>query len=404
MSSARPPAQRTRLGLRLTAAAALGRFELQQCTRCDTVQYPPREACHNCLSTRLVWRVQPARGSLISTAVLFHSHHEYFRQRLPWPIGTVRLDCGPIVIAHLHQAVGPAPCPVRVLLRLDRSGQGVMVAAPDTEVVDMSSDARLSEMTCDPAGQHVLLTDGGSATGAAVVRALLGAGAGRVWVGWSGEGRDLALAGIKDLDNVSLLPLDLRNSESVAAAAAVCGDSIDILINNSMLAGPELQQTQADLALLHQAQAHMDANYFGLLRLVEKFGPRMTRRSSPDPRPEHGPRAERGRRPAWVNLLSVDAMSNVPARGTYGASMAAAHSLAQWLRAHMYEHGVRVISAFVGPMEADALAEAIVQGLRAGVEEVHAGDVAQQWLARWLESPKVLERELASDAHRKEAQ
>jgi hypothetical protein len=40
-----PPAARSRVALGLTAAAALGRFELQQCRECGMVQYPPREAC-----------------------------------------------------------------------------------------------------------------------------------------------------------------------------------------------------------------------------------------------------------------------------------------------------------------------------------------------------------------------
>ena len=40
-----PPNARGRVALGLTAAAALGRFELQVCKECATVQYPPREAC-----------------------------------------------------------------------------------------------------------------------------------------------------------------------------------------------------------------------------------------------------------------------------------------------------------------------------------------------------------------------
>ena len=42
-----------------------------------------------------------------------------------------------------------------------------------------------------------------------------------------------------------------------------------------------------------------------------------------------------------------------------------------------------------------ALARAVVDALRDGVEDVYPGDVAQEWRERWLDSPKVLERELA---------
>ena len=44
----------------------------------------------------------------------------------------------------------------------------------------------------------------------------------------------------------------------------------------------------------------------------------------------------------------------------------------------------------------DALASAIVKALRDGVEEVYPGDEAQEWLERWRDNPKVLERELAA--------
>ena len=49
--------------LGLTAAAAEGRFELQECQDCGTVQYPPREACHKCLSAALRWREQSGEGN-----------------------------------------------------------------------------------------------------------------------------------------------------------------------------------------------------------------------------------------------------------------------------------------------------------------------------------------------------
>ena len=79
-----PPAARSRVALGLTAAAALGRFELQQCRDCGTVQYPPREACQKCLSVRLDWKAQSPGGELIAQTVLHHSNDLFFRERLPW--------------------------------------------------------------------------------------------------------------------------------------------------------------------------------------------------------------------------------------------------------------------------------------------------------------------------------
>ena len=61
---------RGRTALGMTAAAAEGRFELQVCQRCAAVQYPPRDACHRCLSPQLRWTAQQGGGELISETVL----------------------------------------------------------------------------------------------------------------------------------------------------------------------------------------------------------------------------------------------------------------------------------------------------------------------------------------------
>ena len=111
---------------------------------------------------------------------------------------------------------------------------------------------------------------------------------------------------------------------------------------------------------------------------------------------------------AWVNLLSIYALANFPPHGTYSASKAAAHSLAQCLRAEMRPAGVRVVNIYPGPIEDEwnqslpppklapaAVASAIVKALQDGVEDVFPGDVAQEWLARWRDNPKALERELS---------
>jgi uncharacterized OB-fold protein len=125
-----PPAARSALGVELTAAAARGRFELQVCAECSAVQYPPREACHRCLSLDLTWQPQPDGGELISDTTLHRSQEEYFQERLPWRVGMVRLDCGPTAITHVHGAVPVAPCRVRIAARLDETGQAVLVAFP----------------------------------------------------------------------------------------------------------------------------------------------------------------------------------------------------------------------------------------------------------------------------------
>ncbi|PKO79176.1 MAG: short-chain dehydrogenase, partial [Betaproteobacteria bacterium HGW-Betaproteobacteria-13] len=91
----RPPAARSRSAQGLTRAAAEGSFELQVCAECNTVQYPAREVCGNCLSEHLQWKPVDNRGQLIATTTLRHSNDLYFRERLPWRVGTVKMAAGP---------------------------------------------------------------------------------------------------------------------------------------------------------------------------------------------------------------------------------------------------------------------------------------------------------------------
>ncbi len=395
-----PPGARGRIALGMTAAAAEGRFELQVCPACAAVQYPPREACHRCLSPRLKWAPQSGEGRLLSTTTLHHSNDLFFRERLPWRLGLVQLDSGPTLVVHLHGEVrdaGPAPQRVRVGARLDRAGQAVLIGFPDTESAHMVDDKMLREMTCDPKFRKVLVTDGKTAVGQALVQAVVKAGADIVWVGHAEPWKKLpGMGDISGLPQVTLVPLDLSNGRSVDELAGEIGGKVDIVVNNA-----EVHRAYGIGARrgTDVAKAEMDINYFGALRLAQAFGGALKSRAAD---------GETGAT-AWVNLLSIYALSNFPAHGTYSASKSAAFSLAQCLRAEMRPSGIRVVNVFPGPIDDEwnqslpppklapaALASAIVKALKDGVEDVYPGDVAQEWLERWKDNPKVLERELAA--------
>src|SRR3954469_3472552 len=389
-----PPGGRSRVALGLTAAAALGRFELQQCRDCGTVQYPPREACQKCLSTRLPWKPQRPEGSILADTQLHHSNDLFFRERLPWRLGLVKLDCGPTVVAHLHDGVKNR---VAIRAMLDRAGQAVLAAVPEKEAVNMADDRQLREFTCDPKFRKVLVTDGKTAVGQSLVTALVDAGADLVWVGYAEPWKKFP--GFDDLakmPQVTLLPLDVTDSKNVREVAAEIGGKVDILVNNA-----EYHRGYGigNRAGVDTARAEMDVNYFGLLRLAQEFGPAMRGRGADG----------LASATAWVNVLSIYALANFPPHGTFSASKAAAHSLAQCLRAEMRPAGVRVINVFPGPLDDEwnqllpppkvtpaALANSIIKALQEGVEDVYPGDVAQEWLARWRDNPKALEKELST--------
>jgi NAD(P)-dependent dehydrogenase (short-subunit alcohol dehydrogenase family) len=261
----------------------------------------------------------------------------------------------------------------------------------------MADDPMLREMGCNPKFRKVLVTDGKSAVGQALVQALAKAGADLIWVGHAEPWKKLpGFAELPALPQVSLVPLDLTNGRSVAELAGAIAGKVDIVINNA-----EVHRTQgvASRRGTDVARAEMDINYFGLLRLAQEFGPALKSRANDG----------QSHAIAWVNLLSIFALSNFPSHGTFSASKAAAHSLAQCLRAEMRPAGIRVMNVFPGPIDDEwnqlmpppkvapvALASAIVKGLRDGVEDLYPGDVAQEWLSRWRDNPKVLERELAA--------
>lgn len=390
-----PPAVRSRVALGLTAAAAIGRLELQVCRDCGAVQYPPREACHRCLSERLAWRAQDGAGELVSETVLRHSQELFFRERVPWRLGLVRLDAGPSVVTHVHADCAAAPSRVRVSAGLDRAGQAVLLAKPEAGDADPADDPKLRDMTCDPRFRKVLVSDGKSAVGQEVVKALAASGADLIWVGVAEPWKQApGFEAIRALPQVTVVPLDLTNSRGVRDLAGEIGAKVDILINTA-----DHHRTAGIAARsgIELARAEMDVNYFGLLRLAQEFAPVMRARGADGA----------SSAVAWVNLLSIFALTNFPPHGTYSASKAAAASLAQCLRAEMRPAGVRVVNVYPGPIDDEwnqlllppkiapaALAGAIVKALQGSVEDVYPGDVAQEWLARWRDNPKALEREV----------
>jgi NAD(P)-dependent dehydrogenase (short-subunit alcohol dehydrogenase family) len=287
---------------------------------------------------------------------------------------------------------------VRVGARLDRAGQAVLIAFPIEESSDMADDPKLRELTSDPRARKVLVTDGMTGVGQALVEALARAGAELIWVGhaepWKKHGSGLER--VQAVTQATLVPLDLTDSRSVSELAGEIGGKVDIVINNA-----EVHRTHgiASRRGTDVAKLEMEVNYFGALRMAQAFGPALMGRSADGT----------NNACAWVNLLSIYALANFPPHGTYSASKAAALSLAQCQRAELRSAGVRVINLFPGPIDDEwnqnmlppklspsAVASALVKALRDGVEDVYPGDVAQEWFERWRENPKVLERELAA--------
>lgn len=377
-----PPAARGRLALRLTAAAALGRFRLPVCDACGAVQYPPREICRDCLGEELTWRDITPGGTIQSVTVLAHSLSEYFKTTLPLYVASIRLDAGSVAVAHLADpALGPGDR-VRVFARLDRSGQGVLGA------IDENSEEERLPMP-DPngeiTGKTVLVTGATGGIGTVLLRAVADAGAAKVLA----AARDPARIDSKGLKGVEPIALDVTDPGSVESVAAAHGASVDILINNAGVNGNQPLLDPDDPAL---ARAEMDVNYFGTLAMIRAFAPAMKAR----------------KQGVIVNMLTILSHVNLPLMGSYCASKAALLSLTEGARAELTPWGVRVVGIFPGAVDTEmsrdfpppklsprAVATGVVDALTGGIEDAFIGPMAQDLHTRLEEDRKAVEKELA---------
>ena len=390
-----PQGARSRPAHGLTTAAAEGRFALQVCAECGIVVYPPRDACPTCLSPRLPYRDVDAGGTLVAKTTVQVSTDPYFRERTPWRVGTVKLDAGPVLMAHLHGDVTEGGR-VRLELKLDKSGSPVAIALPEKDTPHMRDDPQLRELTCDPKFRRVLITDGRTAVGQAMAKAFSEAGASIVFVGIADAWKPFpGMAALRGIERVEIVPLDMTDTESVTEQAEQNGARIDIIVNTA-----EHVRTGGilDRRGIGVAREEMDVRYFGLMRLAQAFGPVMRFRGADGV----------SSATAIVNLLSVYALMSWPAYGAHAAAEAACLSATQSLRAELRAGGVRMVNVFFGPLETEwfqtvpppkvapaALARAVIDALTTGLEDMFVGDVAQDVRARLAVNPKALERELA---------
>jgi NAD(P)-dependent dehydrogenase (short-subunit alcohol dehydrogenase family) len=227
----------------------------------------------------------------------------------------------------------------------------------------------------------VLVTGANRGIGEAMVQRLIAAGAKHVYAGVRTP------ADVPPAPKVTRVELDITKPELIEQAAARCVD-VNVLVNN---AGVLLGQSLIGAPSIEAAQAEMNVNYFGTLRMCRAFAPVLARNGGG----------------AIVNVLSILSRVSLPKIGSYSASKAAAFSLTQGVRAELAAQGTLVIGAlpaFVDTAMAsgvalpklapEALADAILAALRDGVEDVYPGRAAE--IAAALQKDgKAVERQLA---------
>jgi NAD(P)-dependent dehydrogenase (short-subunit alcohol dehydrogenase family) len=178
-------------------------------------------------------------------------------------------------------------------------------------------------------GCTALVTGASRGLGKAMVEGLLAGGAALVYAG----GREAPEASRwANTDRVVPLQLSIENLDHVNAAVD-SAQNINLLVNN---AGVEFRAPLLGEPNLDYARREMEVNYFGPLNMCRAFAPALRR--------NHG---------AIVNILSLAALANIPAVGSYSASKAAARSMTQGIRAQLRPDGVPVYAVYPGSYDTD---------------------------------------------------
>ena len=232
-------------------------------------------------------------------------------------------------------------------------------------------------------GSTALVTGGNRGIGEALVRALLGAGAVRVYVGT----RDLSNAdhlAAEAPDRAVPVELDVTDAGQIARAAQRCRD-VSILINN---AGAFTNRRLLGADDMAGARLEMEINYFAPLAMIRAFAPILGKHE----------------KSAIANVLSAGALAAVPGMGGYSPSKAAARMMSTCARAELAGQNTSVTALIVGSVdtrmashvegfkEAPAtIAKAALKAIQRGADEVDTDFMAIDVRASMARDPKGFE-------------
>jgi NAD(P)-dependent dehydrogenase (short-subunit alcohol dehydrogenase family) len=235
-------------------------------------------------------------------------------------------------------------------------------------------------------GRVALVTGANRGIGRALVEALLARGAAKVY---AAARRTESLADLVAAapDRVVPLRLDVTQPAQVRQAAAQAGD-VDLLVNNAAILGHAFAGFE-DPVWLDAARQEYETNVVGALRVSQAFAPVLAGNGGG----------------TIVNLSSVAGLVGMPPVLTYSSTKAALHSLTQSTRQMLRDRGTRVVGVYPGPVETEmaaelkldktspaAVAEAILDGLERGLEEIYPDPFAAAFGSTYAVDPKAVER------------
>ena len=212
------------------------------------------------------------------------------------------------------------------------------------------------------AGSIALVTGSNRGIGRRFVQQLLERGAAKVYA----TARRPELV---DIEGVEVLPLDITDQASVAAAAAAASD-VTLLVNNAGIA------TQGSLVTgdLTDVRREMDTHFWGTLAMVRAFAPVIQSNGGG----------------AIVNVLSALSWFAHPGSGGYAAAKAAEWNMTNAVRLELADTGVSVQGLHLGAADTDIMAgyegpmvdpAEVARASLDGVERDAAEVVVDEWSA-----------------------
>jgi NAD(P)-dependent dehydrogenase (short-subunit alcohol dehydrogenase family) len=250
---------------------------------------------------------------------------------------------------------------------------------------DPSKGARI--MSFVTPGTIAFVTGANRGIGRALVDALLARGAAKIY---AGARRLDTLAPLVAAGRGRVVPvqLDVTRPDEVRAASALASD-LTLLVNNAGVVA-KFGAPFADPGWLDAGRTEYEVNVLGPLAVTQAFAPILARNGGG----------------TVANISSVAGLVAFDILTSYSASKAALHSITQATRASLKGQGTYVAGIYPGPVDTDMAkaiemekatpaeaAEAILDGLEAGDEEIFPDPLSRQAGPLYLASPKALERQ-----------
>ncbi|KQQ77008.1 SDR family oxidoreductase [Acinetobacter sp. Leaf130] len=214
-------------------------------------------------------------------------------------------------------------------------------------------------------GSVALVTGANRGLGAAFVRALLAAGASKVYAAARNPSSITIELGIVPVR------LDVTSPDEAEELARKLGD-VNLLINNAGIGGSGAILSPSSIDLLRD---QFETNAVGPLRVTQAFAPILATHNSS----------------AVINVISALSWATLPGvTGSYSASKAAAWALSNAMRQELKAQGTEVLSLHVAFMDTDmvrglagnkaspdVIAQMTIAALERGESELLADEITQ---------------------------